>query len=277
MSEDAELKHLLSLLDDDSEEVAVPVLAALLERHTELLPYLAELQESRNPAVRRRVHQLQSILTIRERRYNLLQKIENPHQSFSENLLELHMQWFDCDMPGEVFKVYEEFASSFRESGVSTLAEAAQYMLKTGFFAVRDTVLDPDIYCIGSALCSRKMAESLLCGLIADMLDGKDVRVVYKDGTFVLTDGSLTVVPSNMWQVIENSVPEGRRFDKKMLLKFAVSMLFSFSVSQDHFRYVYTIGQALTGCRDDSFLDHLPYPYCRVPETYSSKRQGGNL
>ena len=277
MSEDAELKHLLSLLDDDSEEVAVPVLAALLERHTELLPCLAELQESRNPAVRRRVHQLQSILTIRERRYNLLQKIEDPQRSFSENLLELHMQWFDCDMPGEVYKVYEEFASSFRESGVSTLAEAAQYMLKTGFFAVRDTALDPEIYCIGSAFCSRKTAESLLCGLIADMLEGEHVRVVYKDGSFVLTDGNLTVVPSKLWQIIENSVPEGRRFDKKMLLKFAVSMLFSFSVSQDHFRYVYTIGQALTGCRDDSFLDHLPYPYCRVPETYSSKRQGGNL
>ena len=277
MSDDAGLKHLLSLLDDESEEVAIPVLAALLERHIDLLPYLAELQESRNPAVRRRVHQLQSILTIRERRYELLQKIENQQQSFSENLLELHMQWFDCDMQGEVFKVYEEFASSFGESGVSTLAEAAQYMLKTGFFAVRDTALDPEIYCIGSALSSRKMAESLLCGMIADMLDSQDIRVVYANGSFVLTDGKVTVIPSGLWQIEEDKVPDGRTFDKKMLLKFAVSMLFSYSVSQDHFRYIYTIGQALTGCRDDSFLDHLPYPYCRLPETYSSKRQGGNL
>ena len=92
MTEKEELKHLLSLLDDESDSVAVPVLAALLEHHTDLYPYLAKLQEHKNPAVRRRVHQLQSILIIRERRYNMLEKIENSELSFPEYLLELHLQ-----------------------------------------------------------------------------------------------------------------------------------------------------------------------------------------
>ncbi|MBO5900334.1 MAG: hypothetical protein J6Q80_06320, partial [Lentisphaeria bacterium] len=50
------------------------------------------------------------------------------------------------------------------------------------------------------------------------------------------------------------------------ILKFALTMIFSYSVSQDHFRYIYTVGQALTGSCDDSFLSDLPYPYRHLPE-----------
>ncbi|MBO5765311.1 MAG: hypothetical protein J6S24_03405, partial [Lentisphaeria bacterium] len=70
MSQDKELERLLSLLDDEDDNVGIPVLASLLERHLELLPHLAELQDSSDPVIRKRVHQLQSILTVRERRYS---------------------------------------------------------------------------------------------------------------------------------------------------------------------------------------------------------------
>ena len=125
MTENREIKTLLSLLDDDSDSVAVPVLAALLEHHTELFPYLSELQEHKEPAVRRRVHQLQSILIIRERRYKLLEKIENGSLSFPEYLLELHLQWFDCDAPDEVYKVYKDFVEDFAKNDISSVADAA--------------------------------------------------------------------------------------------------------------------------------------------------------
>lgn len=275
MTEKEELKHLLSLLDDESDSVAVPVLAALLEHHTELYPYLAKLQEHKNPAVRRRVHQLQSILIIRERRYNLLEKIENSELSFPEYMLELHLQWFDCDAPDEVYGVYSEFADSFRKKGVSTLHSAAEHMLKSGILAMKDTALDPEIYCLGPAIANRKIAESLLCGLVKYMLGDPALKIIYTGNQFVISDSTDSLIPSELWSVRKGEVPEGREFDDKMLLKFALSMLFSYSVSQDHFRYVYTVGQALTGSCDDTFLDALPYPYCRLPEAYYEAQNQG--
>ena len=268
MTENREIKTLLSLLDDDSDSVAVPVLAALLEHHTELFPYLAELQEHKEPAIRRRVHQLQSILIIRERRYKLLEKIENGSLSFPEYLLELHLQWFDCDAPDDVYKVYKDFVEDFAKNDISSVADAAKYMLKSGFVAVPDGSLDPEIYCLGPAVANRKIAESLLCGLLRYLLADPEIKVIYSNGHFALTDGKDTAVPAELWLVKKDEVPNGREFDDKMLLKFSLSMLFSHSVSQDHFRYVYTVGQALTGCSDDAFLDELPYPYCRLPEEY---------
>ena len=276
MTEKEEIKKLLSLLDDESESVAVPVLAALLEHHTELYPYLAKLQEHKNPAVRRRVHQLQSILIIRERRYKLLKKIDKHQLSFPEYLLELHLQWFDCDAPGEVYGVYTEFADGFRKKGISTLQSAADYMLKSGIVAMKDTALDPEIYCLGPAIANRKIAESLLCGLVKYMLGNPALKIIYTGNQFVVSDGFDTLVPAELWNVRKAEVPDGRVFDDRMLLKFALSMLFSYSVSQDHFRYVYTVGQALTGSSDDAFLDALPYPYCRLPESYyEAQNQGG--
>lgn len=276
MNDNRELKHLLSLLDDDSDSVAIPVLAALLERHTDLLPHLADLQESSDPAVRRRVHQLQSILTFRERRYTLLRKIEENSLSFPEAMTELHLQWFDCDAPDAIYSIYIGFADEFNKSGVKTLSDAVQYMLKCGFFAIPDTSLEPEIYCLGPALTCRKIAESLLCGLIRHMLPDVPVRVFYTGERFVLTDGEITVAPAEIWKISNEDISGAVEYDDRMLLKLALSMIFSNSVSQDHFRYIYTVGQALTGCNDDKFLDALPYPYCRIPEScYGAQNKSG--
>ena len=57
-----------SMLDDADENVGVNLLAQLLERADELEDLPAVLQESADPVVRRRAHQLQSALTMRRRR-----------------------------------------------------------------------------------------------------------------------------------------------------------------------------------------------------------------
>ena len=55
MQTDPELEALLSLLDDDDEKTLLTVMSSLLRRHTDLLPHLAELQESASPQVRKKI------------------------------------------------------------------------------------------------------------------------------------------------------------------------------------------------------------------------------
>ena len=66
------LKALFSLLDDEKEEVALVAIRNLLAAPPEeLLPFLGEYQESSSPLLRKRIHRLQAILTLRERRESL--------------------------------------------------------------------------------------------------------------------------------------------------------------------------------------------------------------
>ena len=274
MRADRELTSLLALLDDADDDVGIPVLAALLERHTALLEHLAELQESENPVVRKRVHQLQSILTIRERRYTLLNKIEQKKLSYPEALLELHLQWFDCDMPDEVYGVYRDFAREFAKAEITTLPDAAEYMLGKGFYADADTTLEPELYTMGPAFANRRMAESLVCGMIRYWLSDSNIKVIRRGNKFILCDGKTIAVPSEFWRTAPASESDltAEDFDDAKLIKFALAMIFAYSVSQDHFRYIYTVGQALTGSSDDSFLDSLPYPYRNLPEEVYEKQ-----
>ena len=75
-----ELEKLSLLLDDEDDNVAINVIAALLDRQDELGDLPARLQESSNELVRKRAHQLQAAITFRKRRQDFaaLLEAENP-------------------------------------------------------------------------------------------------------------------------------------------------------------------------------------------------------
>lgn len=73
---DHDYKHLLSLLDDENEQSASLAMAELLARDQKTLePVLRKLQESSDPRLRRRIHQLQSTITLRRRRKSLTRNL----------------------------------------------------------------------------------------------------------------------------------------------------------------------------------------------------------
>ena len=72
-----DIRRLASLLDDPDESVAVSAMAELLNREYELGDLPAELQESSNPLMRRRAHQLQSALTMIQRRRYLAELLRS--------------------------------------------------------------------------------------------------------------------------------------------------------------------------------------------------------
>ena len=93
----ARLRQLLSLLDDPSPEAGTGVLAELLRCGDAVLPYLAEFQESDDPVLRKRVHQLESILTVRRRRKEFLADLKAGPTDLVQGLIDVHLLWFDND------------------------------------------------------------------------------------------------------------------------------------------------------------------------------------
>ena len=184
-----DISSLLSLLDDEDEATAVEAMANLLDRGDEVAPYLAELQESPDPLLRRRVHQLESALTVRRRRNGFSRLLAVPRPDIARVLVELHLQWFDNDPLPEMAARVAAFIAGGRNSGVRNLNAVSAYFRKCGIVAEHETTLRPENYCVGVALADRVGAASLWV-LLAKLLLPEDsgVRIVRHVEEFALCE-----------------------------------------------------------------------------------------
>ena len=268
MPKNPDIRTLLSLLDDEDEGPALEAMAELLWRGEEVFPYLAELQESPDPLLRRRVHQLESALTMRRRRSEFSRLLSMPHPDVPRILVELHLQWYDNDPLPEMASRLAAFLASGRAENPRTLADLSAYFRKCGIVAERETTLRPEDYCIGVMLLDR-IGSAAVWTLVARLLlpDPDAVKIVRNVEEFALYDGEHLLLPERDWRIVRAPArAELELWDDRKVLKFAASMLFSAAVNSDSFRYVLTIGQALSGLPDDEVLDYMPYPYRPAPE-----------
>ena len=259
-----ELEKLSLLLDDEDEDVAINVIAALLERQHELGDLPARLQESSNELVRRRAHQLQAAITFRNRRQEFAALLAADDPDFFDGLILLHWLWFDRDSPVNVRKDLEKFIAENRKVPLESLENARAFMCKVGFAAELESTIHPENYCIGTILYQRSGAASVLMGLLKNLMsEPEKFHIVRFCGEFALYDGAKQLLlGQGDWRVCRISCPDDLEyFSCRDVLNCAGNMLFSSAVNSDSFRYVLTIAQALSGTRDDRILDKCPYPY----------------
>jgi len=263
-----DISSLLSLLDDEDEATAVEAMAELLYRGDEAAAQLAELQESPDPLLRRRVHQLESALTMRRRRREFSRLLAMPRPDVARVLVELHLQWFDNDPLPEIAARTAAFVAEGRKMHTGNLNDLAAYFRKCGIVAERETTLRPENYCVGLALADR-IGAAVLWVLLGQLLlpEAAGVRIVRHVEEFALYDGASLLLPERDWRVVRApGSDELELWDARRALKFVSMMLFSAAVNSDSFRYVLTIGQAVSGLPEDEVLGYLPYPYRPAPE-----------
>ena len=265
---DKDVDNLLDLLDDEDESIAVYAMGELLDREDRLGGVLGYLQEQPNGRLRKRVHQLQAAITLRRRRRRFRELLGRPDFDLKQGLLEVHLQWFDNDSRPDLERRWAEFYDAVGGgSPVPDLATLGARMRKFGMAAVPESVMQPENYCIGTVLDHHQGAASLLCAAGMVLLDRPDVRVVRALGEFALRDGEGMLLPLRDWEIVRAGSPAGEEFwDRRSLLKFASFMLFGHAVASDSFRYIQTIGQALSGVPDGELPEALPYPYCPAEE-----------
>lgn len=264
MSRKPDLASLISLLDDEDERVAVSAMGELLQRESELGEVLAELQEGDDPLARRRAHQLQAAITLRRRRREFSAKLAAQKVDLIDGLIDVHLQWYDNDSRPELVRIWEDFRKEAQRFPQRTLEHISYFMRKSGFSAMEETTLHPEYYCIGPILENGVGAGSILAGMMLELADPSfALKLVRVMGEFALYDGNgRLLLPGRNFQVCPAPGIEHCDFwDRRMLLRFASTTLFSAAVNSDSFRYVLTIAQALSGTEDDMSLDYMPYPY----------------
>ena len=261
-----DLEKLAELLDDDNEDVAINVIAALLDREDELGDLPGRLQEHPDPLVRRRAHQLQSAITFRSWRREFAGLLEEDEPDFLTGLVMLHMLWFDRDSRNNVRTALNEFLAAAANGNrqVDSLESARSFMCRNGCAAELESTIHPENYCIGTILSQRSGAGTLLMGLLKCMMpEPEKFQVVRFCGEFALFDGSSSILlGQGDWRVCRlSSTADLEIFSLRDLLHCAGNMLLSSAVNTDSFRYVLTITQALTGDPGDEVLSGFPYPY----------------
>ena len=260
-----EILRIASLLDDPDETTALNAMAELLDREDELGDVPAELHESRDPLMRRRIHQLEAALLLRRRRKYFLSRLCSPKTDFADLLVDVHLQWFDNDCRPEIEASLAGFFCRAMSKKLVSLEDIAAFMTGENLAAEPDTTLKPELYCIGSILSEHTGAASLLAGLAVRVSGGENgpFRVGRVLDDFAVCDRrNRIMLPARNWRIFPPRDPkEITWWNTRNILRLASSNLFSAAVNGDSFRYILTIAQALTGTGDDRILDYFPYPY----------------
>ena len=259
-----ELLRIFSLLDDPDEEVSLNAIAELLDREDELGDLPARFQESRDPLLRKRIHQLQAALVLRRRRKYFLSRLYDRRLDFLDLLIDVHLQWFDNDSRPEIEAQVAVFYTRSLKAPFSTLEDLASFMRKSGITAERDSTLRPEAYCIGSVLYDGSGAESLLAALACHIAGNQTCFTVVRTADhFAVCDAQQRfLIPGENWRICPaGSFQVLKEWSQRDILLFAMSALFCSAVNSDSFRYVLTLAQSLTGDSSDAILDFFPYPY----------------
>ena len=260
------INALVSLLEDENNDIAASAISELLSYGKEIGPLISELQESNNLLIRRRIHQMQAIIKTRNNRDRLSRRFQNKHSGLWLGLSEIHLLWYDKDnietMNGLRKELFEK-AAIIKPSNTEKLSELMKTM---NFTCSTKGNIEPDYYCVGSVLESKIGADFILCSIaqmIADCYGWKG-KIVYnnKEGYMLLDYCGYKLSPKK-WKFNKISKNEKNKvWDTGMLLKHAVFQLYLCAIGSDSIRYVYTIGLCLAKMlgKDDT-QSFLPYPF----------------
>ncbi len=257
-----DIRRLASLLDDPDEVVAIGAMAELLNREGELGELPAELQESTSPLMRRRVHQLQSALTMIRRRRRISALLRSDKVNFLDALVQIHLQWFDNDSEVSLYKKIGGFCQELKHHSCGTLEEIGDAFAACGVTATPVTTLKAEQLCLGVMLDEKCGISPLWCGMICELYPTLKLKTLRHQGRFAVAAEDFILIPENNWEL--SPLPGKKEiefWEPQALLRLAVMTLFSAAVNSDSFRYILTIAQAFTGKETAEPLGTLPYPY----------------
>lgn len=264
---DHEIEALFDLIDDENEQSATLAMAELLRKNSPALDsILCSLQESANPRMRRRVHQLQSAIGMRRRRHLAGEGFRTHNMPLLNGLIHLHLLWFDNDLQEAILEQWNELVTQCRGARISSLERLGFFMHKQRLLCPVKENSVPDHFCFGAVLEDQTGSDIILASialLLAKNVCGLSLRLVLMNADFCLMDEKENLLlPCTDWKYVPSGTQEGvcNSWNDEMILRYVASMLFSASVAGDGFRYLYTLGECLAGNPEDE-LDFLPYPY----------------
>lgn len=253
---------LSNMLDDPDDRIGVGVIARLLQKEEDLGELSAMLQESSDPVIRRRAHWLQHALNMRERRSRVRKMLESTpgEDDVIQILVDLHLLWFDKDIPSEIMDETQEFVRRITPELSASLDDTELLMRKLTLLPENETTIRPESYCIGTVIRQHAGAASVLCALFGALLQKYGIVPVRQAGHFGLMDKSGNLLVSGgTWHLAAISPDTAEVWQLEKLLRYIAMTLFSCSVNSDSYRYVMSFARTLDG--DEKIFDKFPYPF----------------
>jgi len=257
---------LVNLLEDENNDIAASAMSELLSYGKKVGPIISELQESSNLLIRRRVHQMQAIIKIRNNRDKLSRRFHNEYSGLWQGLNELHLLWYDNDNTETLRSLRKEMLEKAAIIKPSTTSKLAELMKSMAFVCSGKGEIEADFYCIGSVLETKTGVDFILCSIamtIASYYGWKGNIIYQRRAGYVLLDSFGYKLSPKNWNI--GTIAGNKKYEvwtTGMLLKHAVFHLYLCAISSDSIRYVYTIGLCLAKMLDkDDFQELLPYPF----------------
>ena len=259
------LKSLVKLLEDDDSQTVTQAMAELLSMDKKINSVISSLQESSTGKIRKHIHQMQAVKKYRDKRTSFAAKLKNSDTDLLEGFAEIHLQWFDQDDIGEIYKGWGEFLSSTSEWQPDTLKKIGKMMKEMSYKTPDAEEFFPEYFCIGAIMDETVGADFMLCSIakLAGEFHGFKGKIVNTPLGFGLCDSEGQMLfPSKDWMTcIVKNHSHFETWTNSMVLRHTASMIFLSSMTMQNFRYAYSIGKCLMDSDDDDFSKILPYPF----------------
>lgn len=257
-----QLSALLALLQDDSQEVASLAMEQFLNLGRVADEMIAEHQESQDPFLRQRMHQLSTILARRRARREFIRALADGSLSLWDGIVQIH-SLYESVGPREGMEEKVRALAADLQPGDTMTHQIADLMREKEFTVPSDDILDVDLFLIHRVVETRYGHAALLCVLARRIGEavGWNATICLHSGRFCLMDRDhILLNPSEGWQFGKLGAKERiHPCSRRDVLMAVLSQLFMVALIDGQLRDLHHFGAILSELNGNS-LDGLPYP-----------------
>ena len=257
------ISALLTLLQDDDVKIASLAMEQFLKLGHDADETIAEHQESQDPQLRQRIHQLSTILVRRRMHEEFLHALAEGTLTLWRGMMAINVLYDSSVNVDFIDREIETLAKAIT-SGDPGAAHVAKVMKDRELRVPSEEILDVDLYLVDRVLeeGSGSGSAALLCAIAQQAAgDHWPSTIVLRNGRFCLLDAEHTLVePTEGWRMTKlNAEERVHPCSIKDSLLAVLTQLFLVSLVDGSLRELYHFGSLLTALNKHS-LDVLPYP-----------------
>ncbi len=256
---------LVTLLFDEDPKVAVQAMEKLVHEEEPLDEVLQIYQDSTDPHVRKRIHQISTVLSRQKRKDKFKESVKSADGSLIDGLIQLSILTNPRLSEIAVRKDFHTLVlllSKGMDGEPVTTEELVGFMRSNNFFVPETFALEEEMLMTDIVLKFRLGSAIILCALAFSIgkACGWEGGVVIYDGHFCLIDKNKQLInPTLSWKITQ--AEEKRCFPcrNRDIHYNVLCQLFLTSLQDGDMQEIHLYGSLLTELFD-SDMSHLPYP-----------------
>ena len=262
-TENTKTTALINLLQDDNQRIASMAMEQLLKHEKLLDEVIAKHQESENPRLRQRVHQLSTILARRRYQRDLVAALRDKSITLWQGICRLNQQYDPNCSQDQINDMVTSLAEE-SDNALSKASRLASFMKETEFTVPLHIPLDIDVYLIESVLEFRMGSSALLCALAQNLAwrnGNLATNIVLYEARFCLTDDNHHLIdPAAWWRVSKlEDTKDIHPCNRQDVWLGILSQMFLIAVTDGNLHDTHYLSNLLTELNGDP-ISVLPHP-----------------